>query len=239
MEAFVQMPLETYDVLKSNNEYLKRELKEEQESHSEDVAQAKKEINDLVEKIEKYKQYILECRCRWIDVDNDSLEKLLSDDSWNYGMNCKDELLKLGFTKQEMDAFILDRYEELVNEHFEEKQETNLDHYKDEILENCLDSLAVVKGRPKLCYKTSCNDCDFKLVQKECHNKVKDWLKQTHKKPTYKLTQFEYDLLQHFSVDFKFKEMGLLKEMKEKGHFKNINGDELIKDILESCEVIK
>lgn len=52
-------------------------------------------------------------------------------------------------------------------------------------------------------------------------------------------TQFEYDLLQHFSVDFKFKEMGLLKEMKEKGHFKNINGDELIKDILESCEVIK
>ena len=64
----------------------------------------------------------------------------------------------------------------------EQREETNLDHYKDEILENCLDSLAVVKGRPKLCYKTSCNDCDFKLVQKECHNKVKDWLKQTHKK---------------------------------------------------------
>lgn len=121
----------------------------------------------------------------------------------------------------------------------EQREETNLDHYKDEILENCLDSLAVVKGRPKLCYKTSCNDCDFKLIQKECHNKVKDWLKQPHIKPTYKLTQFEYDLLQHFSVDFKFKEMGLLKEMKEKGHFKNINGDELIKDILESCEVIK
>lgn len=31
-------------------------------------------------------------------------------------MNCKDELLKLGFTKQEMDAFILDKYEELVKE---------------------------------------------------------------------------------------------------------------------------
>ena len=31
MEAFVQMSLETYDVLKSNNEYLKRKLKEEQE----------------------------------------------------------------------------------------------------------------------------------------------------------------------------------------------------------------
>lgn len=123
MEAFVQMPLKTYDVLKSNNEYLKRELKEEQESHSEDVAQAKKEINDLVEKIEKYKQYILECRCRWIDVDNDSIEKLLSDDSWNYGMNCKEELLKLGFTKQEMDAFILDKYEELVKEKEEDEDD--------------------------------------------------------------------------------------------------------------------
>lgn len=42
MEAYVQMPLEKYDSLKSVNEYLKGKLKEEQESHSEDVAQAKK-----------------------------------------------------------------------------------------------------------------------------------------------------------------------------------------------------
>lgn len=123
MESFVQMPLREYDILKFNSENIKRELKEEQESHSEDVAQAKKEINDLVEKIEKYKQYILECRCRWIDVDNDSIEKLLSDDSWNYGMNCKEELLKLGFTKQEMDAFILDKYEELVKEKEEDEDD--------------------------------------------------------------------------------------------------------------------
>lgn len=123
MESFVQMSLREYDILKFNSEHLKRELKEEQESHSEDVAQAKKEINDLVEKIEKYKQYILECRCRWIDVDNDSTEKLLSDDSWNYGMNCKEELLKLGFTKQEMDAFILDKYEKLVKEKEEDEDD--------------------------------------------------------------------------------------------------------------------
>ena len=116
MEAYVQMPLETYDTLKLNNEYLKRKLKEEQESHSEDVAQAEKEINDLSEKIEKYKQYILEYRCKYIDVNNDSIEELLSNDIRNYGMSRKDELLKLGFTKQEMDAFILDKYEELVKE---------------------------------------------------------------------------------------------------------------------------
>lgn len=116
MKEFVQLSLETYDSLKSNNEYLKRKLKEEQESHNEDVAQAKKEINDLVEKIEKYKQHILERNCRLLDVDNYSLEQYLDIDSWNYGMNYKDELLSLGFTKQEMDGFILDKYEEYVKE---------------------------------------------------------------------------------------------------------------------------
>jgi hypothetical protein len=116
MEAFVQMSLETYDLLKSNNEYLKRRLKEEQESHSEDVAQAKKEINDLAEKIDQYKQHILEYRCRWLDVENYSLEHYLDIDSFNFGMNYKDELLNLGFTKQEMDGFIADKYEECVKD---------------------------------------------------------------------------------------------------------------------------
>lgn len=116
MEAFVQMSLETYDSLKSNNEYLKGKLKDEQESHSEDVAQAKKEINDLAEKIDQYKQYILECRCKLLEVESYSLERYLDIDSPYYGMYFKDELLSLGFTKQEMDAFILDKYEESVKE---------------------------------------------------------------------------------------------------------------------------
>lgn len=116
MEAFVQMSLETYDTLKLNNEYLKRRLKEEQESHSEDVAQAKKEINDLAEKIDQYKQYILKLNCRFLDVENYSLEHYLDIDSWNYGMNYKDDLLNLGFTKQDIDGFIVDKYEELVKE---------------------------------------------------------------------------------------------------------------------------
>lgn len=123
MESFVQMPLETYDLLKSSNEYLKRRLKEEQESHSEDVAQAKKEINDLAEKIDQYKKHILERNCRFLDVDNYSLEQYLDIDSWNYGMNYKDDLLNLGFTKQDMDGFILDRYEELVKEKEEDEDD--------------------------------------------------------------------------------------------------------------------
>ena len=116
MESFVQMSLREYDILKFGSENLKKELKEEQESHSEDVAQAKKEINDLVEKIEQYKQHILEHNCKWLDVENYSLEHYLNIDSFNYGMNYKDELLSLGFTKQEIDGFIADKYEEYVKD---------------------------------------------------------------------------------------------------------------------------
>ena len=123
MESFVQMSLREYDILKFNYENIKRELKEEQESHSEDVTQAKKEINDLVEKIEQYKQHILECRCKWLDVENYSLEHYLNTDSWNYGMNYKDELLRLGITKQEMDEFIVDKYEEYVKEKEEDEDD--------------------------------------------------------------------------------------------------------------------
>ena len=116
--------------------------------------------------------------------------------------------------------------------------ETNFEYYKDEILDNCLESLAVVKGRPKLCYKTNCNDCDFKLVQKGCHNKVKDWLKQTHIKPTYKLTKFEKELLECYSDVYSFKVFNSLNGMKEKGYFKGIDDNELIGEILAKCEVV-
>lgn len=33
-----------------------------------------------------------------------------------YGMNYKDDLLKMGFTKQEMDEFISNRYKKLAKE---------------------------------------------------------------------------------------------------------------------------
>lgn len=116
MESFVQMSLREYDILKFGSENLKKELKEEQESHSEDVAKGKKKINDLAEKIDKYKKYLLELNCRFLDVENYSLEHYLDIDSWNYGMNYKDDLLNLGLTKQDMDGFIADKYEELVKE---------------------------------------------------------------------------------------------------------------------------
>lgn len=132
----------------------------------------------------------------------------------------------------------LDFLSGLVNEHFEERAETNYDHFKDEIIERVKSVLSVVKGEPKPCNSTYCDDCDF-FGFNECTKEVKGWLNQPYEKPIYKLTQFEYDLLQLCSVDFKFKEMIVLKEMKEKGHFKNIDSDKLIKDILANCEVIE
>ena len=116
MEAFVQMPLETYDVLKNNNEYLKESLKYEWEQHNDDVAKSEKEKKDLVDKIEQYKQFILKCNCKYLNDDVYSLEQYLDIDSWTYGMNYKDELLSIGITKQEMDEFIANKYEEYLKE---------------------------------------------------------------------------------------------------------------------------
>ena len=130
----------------------------------------------------------------------------------------------------------------LVNDHFEENIETNFDHYKDRILDCCIDNLAVVKGIPKSCTKIDCNDCDFITIQKECCEIAKDWLKQPYEKPKYKLTQCEYDLLDTiFEKEARFSRMYLIGELKKKGYFENIKCDSnvRVKDILANCEVIK
>lgn len=122
------------------------------------------------------------------------------------------------------------------------KQETNFDHYKDRILDCCIDNLAVVKGIPKSCSKIDCNDCDFLTIQKECCEIAKDWLKLPYKKLTYKLTKFEIDLLQScsqgYSPKYQFKNINSLTEIRKNGYFKCINRDETIEEILAKCEVI-
>lgn len=132
--------------------------------------------------------------------------------------------------------------EELVNEYFEEKQETNLDHYKDDIAELFIDNLAIVDGKPKRCVYTVCDErCDLHTdCDDETHYKlVKEWLKKPYQKPTFKLTQFEYDLLQLYKGKYSFKLSNSLRGMKEKGYFRSVDENAKIEDILESCEVIK
>ena len=125
----------------------------------------------------------------------------------------------------------------LEEEKQEIKQETNFEHYKDEILEDYAQNLAVVKGRPTLCYKTNCNDCDFKINQIGCRQMAKEWLKSPCEKPTYKLTQFEYDLLELYKGKYSFKLSNALRCMKEKGYFRSVDENAKIKDILRNCEV--
>lgn len=124
----------------------------------------------------------------------------------------------------------------------EKKQETNLDHYKYEILEACMWDLAVVKGKPKQCNKTNCSDCDFKSSLKGCHKKVMDWLKQPYEKPTYKLNQFEYDLLNAYKNSGMrqcISNYGTLLELYKKGYFKDIGTSIPIHEILDNYEVIE
>lgn len=120
-----------------------------------------------------------------------------------------------------------------------QKQETNLDHYKDEILEKCLWNLAVVKGKPKRCNCTNCSDCEFdKDHPRKCHERTMEWLEQPYIEPPYKLTKFEQDLLQVNSIKtFRFKSINALTLMKEKGYFKGIDEDATIEDILADCEI--
>lgn len=132
--------------------------------------------------------------------------------------------------------------EELKQYREEKIHETNLDHFKQEILEKGLWNLAVAKGRPERCDHIKCINCELsKDRSRGCHEKVMDWLKQPYIKPTYLLTKFEIDLLQSFlkghPFRYQFKNINALTEMKEKGYFKGINEDATLEDILANSEI--
>ena len=132
--------------------------------------------------------------------------------------------------------------EELKQYREEKIHETNLDHFKHEILEKGLWNLAVVKGRPKRCDRTKCIDCELsKDRSRGCHEKIMDWLWQPYKAPAYKLTKFENDLLQScsqvYSPEYQFKNITFLTEMKEKGYFEGVDEDATIRDILANREI--
>lgn len=124
----------------------------------------------------------------------------------------------------------------LVNEHFEEKKESNLEHYKKEI-KSADYEFALVNGKPTMCKWTLCDQCFFKDRTLCAKNRIK-WMLRPFKRK-YKLTQFEYDLLQSYANGYKFKDIMPLIVMKEKGYFKGVDKDAKIEDILENCEVIK
>lgn len=126
----------------------------------------------------------------------------------------------------------------LVNEHFEEKQETNFEHYFEYLSKLNMGDFALIDGRVVQCLGTHCRGCDF---NGDCIERKFKWLKQPYEKTTFKLTQFEYDLLNAYKNSGMrqcISNYGTLLELYGKGHFKGIDTSTPIHEILDNCKVV-
>lgn len=128
----------------------------------------------------------------------------------------------------------------LEEEKQETKQETNFEHYKDEI-KNTNFNFAVRGGEVIPCDGCPCGKCLFSNDVLRCREFKIKWLYKQYEKK-YKLTKFEYDLLNAY-IDSGMRKFvsyyRALLELHEKGYFKDIDMSIPIHDILENCEVIE
>lgn len=134
----------------------------------------------------------------------------------------------------------LDFLAKLVDERFEEKKETNLERYYDDLIKEDYSDFGVVNGKIESCTFIPCEKCEFKPGN--CHKNRITWLTSECKKKKHKFTQFEYDLIDTYrcsSEICKFHNCYQLRRLKAKGYFNDVDKNESIKDILANCEVIK
>lgn len=125
------------------------------------------------------------------------------------------------------------------DEHFEERQETNLEHYYNDILK-LNGSFSLINGKIGICQGICCSRCAFN--KDYCQVGRVEWLKQPYKNPAYKLSQFEYDLINAFDRCKEcclLNEIECLKKLREKGYFKGIDPFTKVHEIIDNCEVIK
>lgn len=128
----------------------------------------------------------------------------------------------------------------LEDEKQETKQETNFEHYKDEIRDADFD-FAVRDGKVIPCDGCPCSECLFFGNHTSCSVLRIEWLYQKYQRK-YKLTQFEYDLIKAFDRCKEcclLNEIECLKKLSEKGYFKGIDSFTKVHDIIDNCEVIK
>lgn len=168
-----------------------------------------------------------------------TLEELIARVKEASKNQCMSDLCRENFKQL---AEWLEELKQYREQYKEPNQETNLDHFTQEILEKGLWNLAVVKGRPERCDRVKCIDCELsKDRSRGCHAKVMDWLKQPRKAPAIKLTKFEQDLLQScsqgYSPEYQFKNINSLTEMRKKGYFKGADRDATLEDILANSEI--
>lgn len=120
----------------------------------------------------------------------------------------------------------------------EEKPETNFEHYFEYLSKLNMSDFALIDGRVVQCLGTHCRGCDF---NGDCIERKFKWLKQPYEKTTFKLTQFEYDLLNAYKNSGMrqcISNYGTLLEMYGKGHFKGIDTSTPIREILDNCKVV-
>lgn len=88
------------------------------------------------------------------------------------------------------------------------------------------------------CYSV-CNRCEF-----DKYINILNFLNSDYSQ-TYEISQYDYDVLDcvkcsnKFYNESRFKDFEMLMRMKEKGHFKNINKETPIKDLLRRLVIIE
>lgn len=120
-----------------------------------------------------------------------------------------------------------------------QNRETNLGHYFEYLSKLNMSDFALIDGRVTQCLGTDCSECDF---NGDCIEGKFRWLKQSYKEPTFKLSQFEYDLLNAYKNSGMrqcISNYGTLLELYKKGYFKDIGTSIPIHEILDNYEVIK
>lgn len=121
----------------------------------------------------------------------------------------------------------------------EKKTETNLEHYFEYLSKLNMGDFALIDGRVTQCLGTGCSECDF---NGDCIEGKFRWLKQPYKEPTFKLSQFECDLIKAFDRCKEcclLNEIECLKKLSQKGYFNGIDPFTKVHDIIDNCEVIK
>lgn len=138
---------------------------------------------------------------------------------------------------------VLKKCEEMGWVESEPRQGTNLDHYYNEILEVHPSLFGLSNGRIKKCKDMSCFECDFNAGKKiNCHSESIKWLASPYKKPTYQLSQFEFDLIKTFDRCKEcclLNEIECLKKLREQGYFNGIDPFTKVHEIIDNCEVVK
>ncbi len=118
----------------------------------------------------------------------------------------------------------------------EKKQETNLEHYFEDLLKVGI-RFTFINGKIENCHSVMCSKCVF---GNNCGAERFEWLARQYKKPIYKLSQFEYDLILTYRgchESCKLSEFKQLIQLKDKGYFKCVGYDTKIYDVLEACQV--